>query len=232
MSWPGVKLDRLENLLAQAGLAVAEVTPLIASLLSIPIGDRYAPITLSPERQKERTIEALVAQLVGGSHRDPRLLIVEDAHWSDPSTLEVLDRLVDEFQEAPVLAIITYRPEFESRWRNYAHVTTHMLNRLTRPQVTTLIAEVAGNKGLPREVLNQIVAKTDGVPLFVEELNQDGIGVGPTRGPGRPLHIERAAVTAEDSRYLAGLLEGTAGSSAERQSRSSVCVGHWPPDLL
>jgi predicted ATPase len=114
---PAAKLDRLETLLAQAGLPVAEVAPLFAALLSIPSDDRYAPLRLSPERQKERTMEALVAQLVSLSQRAPVLLIFEDAHWSDPSTLEVLDRLIDGLQDASMLAVITYRPEFEPRWR-------------------------------------------------------------------------------------------------------------------
>jgi len=169
---PAAKLDRLETLLAQAGLPVAEVAPLFAALLSIPSDDRYAPLRLSPERQKERTMEALVAQLVSLSQRAPVLLIFEDAHWSDPSTLEVLDRLIDGLQDASMLAVITYRPEFEPRWRSYGRVTTHTLNRLTRQQVAALVAEVTAHKGLPQEVLDQIVAKTDGVPLFVEELTK------------------------------------------------------------
>jgi predicted ATPase/class 3 adenylate cyclase len=172
VSLPAAKLDRLETLLAQAGLPVAELTPLFAALLSIPSGDRYAPLRLSPERQKERTIEALVAQLLSLSKREPLLLVFEDAHWSDPSTLEVFDRFIDGLQAASVLVTITYRPAFESHWRSYGHVTTQTLNRLTRRQVMVLVAEVTGYKTLPQEVLDQIVAKTDGVPLFVEELTK------------------------------------------------------------
>ena len=169
---PAAKLDRLETLLAQAGLAVTEVAPLLALLLSIPSGKRYAPLMLSPQRQKERSIEAIVTQFVNLSQRDPVLFIFEDAHWSDPSTLEVLDRLIDALEEASILAVITYRPEFEPRWRSYGHVTMYTLNRLTRRQVAALVSEVTGGKALPQEVLDQIVAKTDGVPLFVEELTK------------------------------------------------------------
>ena len=169
---PSAKLDRLETLLTYAGMAVEEVAPLLAALLSTPSDDRYAPLTQSAERRKEQTIEALVAQLVHLSQRQPVLLIFEDAHWSDPSTLEMLDRFIDGLQTVPVLAVITYRPAFEPRWRSYGHVTTHTLNRLTRRQVTALIADVTNNKALPQEVLAQIEAKTDGVPLFVEELTK------------------------------------------------------------
>jgi predicted ATPase/class 3 adenylate cyclase len=218
---PAAKLDRLETLLAQAGLPVAEVAPLFAALLSIPSGDRYAPLRLSPERQKERTIEALVAQLLSLSQREPLLLLFEDAHWSDPSTLEVLDRLVDSLQEASVLAVITYRPVFEPHWRSYGHVTAHMLNRLTRRQVMALVAGVTGRKSLPQDVLDQIVAKTDGVPLFVEELTKTVLASElldeqgdhyALRGPLPPLAIP---ATLQDS--LMARLDGLESAKAVAQ---------------
>src|SRR5262245_35450059 len=167
---PAQKLAKLEHLLAQATERVAEVAPLIAALLSIPLGDHYPPLDLTPQRQKEQTLEALVDQLLGLAHRQPVLLLFEDAHWSDPTSLDVLDRIVHRVPEARVLAVITYRPEFEAPWKAIAHVTTLTLTRLSRQQGTAMVERITAGKALPREVLEQILAKTDGVPLFVEEL--------------------------------------------------------------
>jgi predicted ATPase len=169
---PAQKLAKLEHLLAQATERVTEVVPLIAALLSIPLGDRYPPLDLTPQRQKEQTLEALVDQLLGLAHHHPVLLLFEDAHWSDPMSLDVLDRIVHQVPEARVLAVITYRPEFEAPWKAISHVTTLTLTRLSRQQGTAMVERITAGKALPREVLEQILAKTDGVPLFVEELTK------------------------------------------------------------
>lgn len=169
---PAQQLDKLEALLAQSTEGVAEVAPLLAAVLAIPIGDRSAPLRLSPQRQKAKTIEALVDQIVGWSRHQPVVCIVEDVHWCDPTSLEVLDLLVHRVAAARALVVITYRPEFAPLWGGAAHVTTHALNRLTRRQVTAMVAGVTGGKAVPAEVLDQIIAKTDGVPLFVEELTK------------------------------------------------------------
>jgi predicted ATPase len=169
---PAQKLDKLEALLASGPVPVPEVAPLLAALLALPTGDRYPPLTLSPQRQKARTLEALVDQFVGRSRQQPIVCLCEDAHWSDPSSLELLDLLVDRVPALRVLVVITYRPEFASRWGGYAHVTTQTLTRLTRREGVALVAAVTGGKVLPLAVLEQIVAKTDGVPLFVEELTK------------------------------------------------------------
>src|SRR5262245_39783520 len=169
---PAQKLDKLEALLASGPAPVPEVAPLLAALLALPTGDRYPPLTLSPQRQKARTIEALVDQFVGRSRQQPVVCLFEDAHWSDPSSLELLDLLVDRVPAFRVLVVITARPEFASRWGGYAHVTTQTLTRLTRREGAALVAAVTGGKALPPAVLEQIVAKTDGVPLFVEELTK------------------------------------------------------------
>ena len=165
-------LERLEALLTQASLAIADRAPLLADLLSLPSGDRYPPMQLSPQQQKEQTIEALVALLVGLSQQQPVVGIVEDAHWIDPTSLETLDRMVERVQDARALLVITARPEFVSPWGDHTHVTSHVLNRLSRRQVTAMVERVAGGKRLPHEVVNQILVKTDGMPLFVEELTK------------------------------------------------------------
>jgi class 3 adenylate cyclase/predicted ATPase len=181
---PPRKLAKLEALLAQATVDVAGTTPLLAALLSIPTDQRYPPLGLSPQRQKERTLEALLEQLEGLARQRPVLAVYEDAHWADPTTLELLDRVVDRVQVLPVLVVVTFRPEFGQHWTGHGHVTLLTLSRLGRREGATLVERVAGGKTLPAEVLGQIVAKTDGVPLFVEELTKTVLESGLLRDAG------------------------------------------------
>jgi predicted ATPase/class 3 adenylate cyclase len=167
---PQHKLDKLEALLGQSIEAVQEVAPLFAALLSIPTGDRYPPLDMTPQRQMEQTLETLVDQLVGLAARQPVLFILEDAHWIDPSTLEMIELTVNRVQDSPVLLVITCRPEFTPPWSGHTHVTSLTLTRLGRRESATMVENVTGGKAAPAEILDQIVAKTDGVPLFVEEL--------------------------------------------------------------
>ena len=169
---PAEQLDKLEAMLALGADDVQESAPLIADLLAIPTGQRYGPLELSPHQKKERTFQALLEQVEGLAARQPVLAIYEDVHWADPTTLELLDRAVDEVQGLPVLMIITFRPEFIPRWTGHGHVTALFLSRLGRRQGTAVVDRITGGKQLPQEVLEQILAKTDGVPLFVEELTK------------------------------------------------------------
>jgi class 3 adenylate cyclase/predicted ATPase len=169
---PERQLDKLEALIALATDNVGAVAPLLADLLAIPSGGRYPPLALSPQRRKERTLAALLTQLEGLAARQPVLALYEDVHWSDPTTLELLDLIVDRIPGSRVLVLITFRPEFRPPWIGFAHVSLLTLNRLNQRQVAAMAERVAGGKALPAEVLEQIVAKTDGVPLFVEELTK------------------------------------------------------------
>ena len=169
---PACKLERLEALLGRATDNIAAVAPLIADLLAIPAGDRYPATDLSPEQQKEKTFQALLDQLAGLATRAPVVAVYEDVQWSDPTTLEFLEQVIDRVQYLPVLAMITFRPEFTPPWPGRAHITALALNRLSRKQGVAMVAEVTGGRALPEEVLDQILAKTDGVPLFVEELTK------------------------------------------------------------
>ena len=168
---PESRLDKLEALLAQGTENVSEAAPLFAALLSLPV-ERYPPLNLSPQRQKEKTFEALAEHTAGLARHNPVLMIFEDAHWIDPTTLDVLGTVIERVQDAAVLLVITYRPEFEPPWGGNRHVTLHALNRLSRQQGARMVAAVTGGKALPDDVLDQIIAKTDGVPLFVEELTK------------------------------------------------------------
>jgi predicted ATPase/class 3 adenylate cyclase len=166
------RLDKIENLLARSTETVAEVVPLVAAMLSVPTGDRYPPVEFTPQRQREKTLEALTDQLLGLAGRQPVFVIFEDAQWADPTTLETLEQMIDGLQRSTVLLVITFRPDFEPPWHGHTHVTTLTLNRLARDQCAAMIDSRAGGKTLPSEVLHQIVARTDGVPLFVEELTK------------------------------------------------------------
>ncbi|UXN66317.1 AAA family ATPase (plasmid) [Phyllobacterium sp. A18/5-2] len=168
----GVRLDKLESLLALSTEDVASAAPLLAALLSVPESDRYPPLELSPHKQKERTLEILVDQLIGLAKRQPVLAVYEDVHWADPTSLELLDLVIDSVQSLPVLVLITFRSEFVPPWLHYPHVTALTLSRLSRRQSAAMVGRLTGGRALPTEVLNRIVAKTDGVPLFVEELTR------------------------------------------------------------
>ncbi len=195
---PHEKLQKLEDALAHHPWPLQEVVPLLAALLSLPLPAQYPPLTLTPERQKQKTLEALLAWLLAETEPQPVLFIVEDLHWVDPSTLEWLGLVVEQSPTARLYGLFTCRPEFAPPWPTRAHLTPLTLSRLPRPQATRLVHGVTGGKPLPAEILAQIVAKTDGVPLFVEELTKTVLESGRLReaedayeltGPLPPLAI-------------------------------------------
>ena len=169
---PGEKLRALEETLRAYGFPLPEVVPLLAGLLSLSLPEHYPPLTLTPQRQRQKTLETLLTWLFAEAARQPVLFIVEDLHWVDPSTLELLTLLVDQGPAARLLTLFTCRPEFAVPWGLRAHLTPLSLSRLPQPQVAQMVGRVAGGKVLPVEVVAQIVEKTDGVPLFVEELTK------------------------------------------------------------
>jgi predicted ATPase len=169
---PQEKLQRMETTLASSGLALPEVVPLLAALLSLPLPAHYPALTLTPQQQRQKTLETLLTWLSVDAQRQPILVIVEDLHWIDPSTLELLSLLIDQGASARLLLVLTARPEFRPPWAMVAHLTALTLRRFAPAQVTRLATHVAGNKALPLTVLAEIVRKTDGVPLFVEELTK------------------------------------------------------------
>jgi class 3 adenylate cyclase len=169
---PSQKLSKLEGFLVQYGLPLAEVVPLFATLLSLPLTADYAPLHLAPEQQKQQILQALLTILLRIAAQQPMLFVIEDLHWVDPTTLELLSLLVDQGPTARILALCTFRPDFTPPWTGRAHLTQVTVNRLPRPQAMEVIRQVAYGKILPPEVVEQIVAKTDGVPLFVEELTK------------------------------------------------------------
>jgi class 3 adenylate cyclase len=170
---PTTRLAKLEAGLQPYDLPLAEVVPLLAGLLAVPLpAERYAPLPLTPQHQKQQTLDMLVAWLTAEAERQPMLVAWEDLHWADPTTLEYLGLLIEQAPTVPMLHVLTYRPEFSPPWPQRSHITPLVLNRLERPQVEALITQQAGGKTLPAEVVQYIVSKTDGVPLYVEELTK------------------------------------------------------------
>ena len=170
---PEEKLERLEQTLSQYRLLLAETVPLFATLLSLPLlEERYPPLQWTPQRQRQKTLESLVAIVLELAEREPVLFILEDLHWTDPTTLEFLHLLLDQTPTASLLMLLTCRPTFHSSWSHRSYVTEITVSRLSRHQIERVAAHVASGKKLPPEVLQQIVEKTDGVPLFVEEMTK------------------------------------------------------------
>jgi tetratricopeptide (TPR) repeat protein len=185
---PKVRLEKLEVLLALAE-PPAEVVALLADLLSLPASERHPLPNLSPQRKKERTLEALIRQLEGLARQQPVVMIFEDAHWIDPTSRELLDLTVERVCSLPVLLIVTFRPEFQPPWTGQPQVSMVALNRLDRRDRTTLVEQIANGKALPDEVVAQIADRTDGVPLFVEELTKSVLESGaPLVGIPTTLH--------------------------------------------
>jgi predicted ATPase/class 3 adenylate cyclase len=170
---PATRLNKLEAGLRTSDLPLAEVVPVCAGLLAVPLpADRYAPLTGTPQQQKQQMLDTLVAWLAAQAERQPMLAVWEDLHWADPTTLELLGLVIEQAPTMPMLHVLTSRPTFLAPWPPRSHLTSLVLNRLERRQVEALIAQRVGGKALPTEVMQHIVTKTDGVPLYVEELTK------------------------------------------------------------
>jgi class 3 adenylate cyclase/predicted ATPase len=168
---PQARLDKLDAVLAQTSTSLQDAA-LFAEMLSLPNDGRYPALALNPEQRRQRTLEALTAQVAGWASRQPVLMIFEDAHWTDPTSLEAFGRTVDRIKSLPVLLIVTFRPEFNPPWIGQSRATSVMLNRLNEREAAAIIARLVGNKGLPADLTAEIVERTDGIPLFVEEMTK------------------------------------------------------------
>ena len=166
------KLDKLEGMLHKAVPDITNLRPLFADLLSIDSAHRYATLELTAQARKVRTLSGLIEQLKGIAEQEPVLMLMEDTHWIDPTTSEWLDMVIDSLQNLPILLVVTFRPEFQPRWTVFSHVTSLSLRRLGREEGAAIISRMANGKILPTKVRNQILSRTEGVPLFVEELTK------------------------------------------------------------
>ena len=165
------KLDKLDALLAQTSTSKQDAT-LFADLLSLANDGRYPALEMPPQQRRQRTLEALTTQLAELAGQHPVLMIFEDLHWIDPTSLEALSRTVDRIKTLPVLLLVTFRPEFNAPWMGQSRVTSLTLNRLGEDEAAAIIARLAGNKEIPPDVMAEIVERTDGIPLFVEEMTK------------------------------------------------------------
>jgi class 3 adenylate cyclase/predicted ATPase len=170
---PDEKLSKLEQALRQYRMPLEESVPLFAPLLALPVPEnRYYSLTLSPQRQRQKTLETIIAILLEQAEQHPVLFIIEDLHWTDPTTLELIGLLLDQTPTASLLVLLTCRPHFQPAWHHRSYLTEITVNRLSHAQVEQIVNRMTDGKILPKEVLAQIVEKTDGVPLFVEEMTK------------------------------------------------------------
>jgi class 3 adenylate cyclase len=168
---PQARLDKLDALLAQTSTSAQDAS-LFADMLSLANDGRYPVIERTPQQRRQRTLEALTAQLETLTRASPLLMIFEDVHWIDPTSLEVLNRMADQIQTLPVLLSVTFRPEFDPPWIGRSYVTALTVNRLDQRDIDAIIDHLVGNKGLPASIRQDIIERTDGIPLFVEEMTK------------------------------------------------------------
>lgn len=182
------RLKKIEGFLVQYGLNLEENVPLFGNLLSVPFAEKFKALDVTPERQKQMTYDALIQILVRRAAQQPLLFVVEDLHWADPSTLELLTKLVELGPTTKIYTLFTYRPDFSPPWPARSHVNTINLMKLKQKDVLEIINTVTGGKELPADILQQILDKTDGIPLFVEQLTRSV--------------IESSKVVKQENRYI------------------------------
>ena len=187
---PDERLARLEALLARAAADIGEAAPLLAALLGLDGAARYGPLALTPQQRRSRTLAALVDQLTGLAARRPVLWVVEDAHWIDPTTLELIELALDRVQDSAVLVVVTARPIFVASFASHPIVTRLALNRLARAATQAIVARITRGKPLPETLLDEIAARTDGVPLFVEEMTKAVLELGALREGTDAYHLD------------------------------------------
>jgi class 3 adenylate cyclase/predicted ATPase len=174
---PQAKLDKLDTVLAQTTTRIEDAA-LFAEMLSLPNDGRHPSLELTSEQRRQRTLEALVSQMEALARQNPVLMIFEDAHWADPTSLEVVGRIVDRVRSLCVLMIVTFRPEFDPPWLGRPYVTALIINRLAQRDIETVIDHVVGNKFIPASIRQDIIERTDGIPLFVEEMTKAVLEAG------------------------------------------------------
>ena len=227
------KLDKLDSLLAES-LAPREDVALLAEMLSLPNDGRYPALELAPNQRRQRTLEALITQVEALARRNPLLMIFEDAHWTDPTSLEVFGRSVDRIRALGVLLIVTYRPEFEPPWVGQPHVTTLTVNRLGHREIAAMIDRVTGNKPLLAHIRQDIVERTDGIPLFIEEMTKAVLEAGDQEDAERAVTSIPAPSLAIPASLHASLMArlDRLGSAKEVAQIGAVIGREFPHALL
>ena len=181
---PESKLDKLEALIVtHYGRPQSDVR-FVASILSILCEERYGALQITPQKHKNETLRTLVDLTEAAARKQPTVMLFEDAHWADPTSLEALDLLIDRVRTIPLLIVLTHRPEFQPRWSSHGHVTALNLSKLTRAQSGEIVLRLASGRTLPADLLERILAKTDGVPLYLEELTKAILESGDLKDAG------------------------------------------------
>jgi class 3 adenylate cyclase len=192
---PSTRLDKLDAVLARTGSRVEDMA-LFAEMLSIPNDGRYPALDLVPQKRRQRTLDALISQVASLTDSHPVLLIFEDIHWIDPTSLEALGRLVDRVRTLPVLLVATFRPDFSAPWTEFAHVTSLTLGRIGKRDAAQIISRLAGGRELTRDLVGEIIERTDGIPLFVEEMTKAVLEAG-SESRGTMAVLSRATAVPE-----------------------------------
>jgi class 3 adenylate cyclase/predicted ATPase/tRNA A37 threonylcarbamoyladenosine biosynthesis protein TsaE len=221
-----VKLDKLDALLAQTSTS-KQGAALFAEMLSLPNDGRYPALNVDPQQRRQKTLEALTAQVEALSRENPVLMIFEDAHWTDPTSLEMVGRVVDRVRSLPVLLIVTFRPECDPPWVGQPHVTALTINRLAQRDIDALIDEVVGNKLLPASIRQDIIERTDGIPLFVEEMTKavlEAESEGAARRTVAAVPSSALAVPASPHASLMARLDRL-GSAAKEVAQIGAAIG-------
>jgi class 3 adenylate cyclase/predicted ATPase len=199
------KLDKLDALLARSSTPPRDAA-LLAEMLSLRSDGRYPALDLDAQQRRQKTLQALTAQLEALTSRNPVLMIFEDAHWADPTSLELLGRAVDRIARLPVLLIVTFRPEFEPPWIGRPHVTAVIINRLGDRDVGAMIDRVAGGNELAAGIRADIIERTDGIPLFVEEMTKAVLEAGSEREASQTVAAAPSAIRAVPASLHASLM--------------------------
>src|SRR6516164_6354151 len=199
------KLDKLDALLAQASTSIQDAA-LIAEMLSLPNDGRYPALELTPEQRRQKTLEALTAQMETLSRQKPVLMIFEDAHWADPTSLEAFGQVVDRIRALRVLLLVTFRPEFDAPWVRHSYVTALIINRLTEHEASAMIDRVVGDSHLSASIRQDIIERTDGIPLFVEEMTKAVLEAGSEAAAARAIAAVPSPTLAVPASLYASLM--------------------------
>jgi class 3 adenylate cyclase len=227
------KLDKLDALLAQS-FAPQEDAALFGEMLSLPNDGRYPALELPPQLRRQKTLEALTKQIRALSQANPVLMVFEDVHWADPTTMEALSRTIEEIRSVSTLLIVTCRPEFEPPWIERPHVTSLTLSRLGESEIAALIDGVTGNAPLPANIRDGIIERTDGIPLFVEEMTKAVMEAGTAKALEQAVAAIPASSVAVPASLHASLMArlDRLGSAKEVAQIGSVIGREFSHSLL
>src|SRR5262245_58929711 len=223
---PQQKLDKLDALLAQSSTPIQDAA-LIAEMLSLPNDGRYPALELMPQQRRQKTLEALTAQMETLSRQKPVLMIFEDAHWADPTSLEVFGRVVDRIRTLRVLLLVTFRPEFDAPWVGRPYVAALIINRLAEHEAGAMIDRIVGNMLLSASIRQDIIERTDGIPLFVEEMTKAVLEAGSETAAERALAAVPSAALAVPASLHASLMArlDRLGGPAKELAQIAAAIG-------